>query len=160
MNVTYNIPESHYIICIVAVLITAYAIIKQIYLVSIKRVPFYKTWGLFLTWFVFAVPSVMFYEEITQMEVFPKYVKTVKLDLSHSRFESDLIDDVIKVAKEHNAECSDNICTMDVLEFKHNSREVDIKISNESDGEMYCGVCASPIDYDFRIMRFIAYVYF
>ena len=160
MNVTYDIPYQAYIICGLASLITAYAVIRQIYLISVKRVPFYKTWGLFLTWLFFAIPAVTYYELISQMAIFPKYVKTVKLDLTHSSFESGLVSDIIKEAKADNAICDGKICTMPVLDFKHNRSEVQLKVSNESDGIIYCGMCASPIDFDFGKMQFVAHIIF
>lgn len=155
-----SIPTIYYVICIITILITVYAVFRQLYLIGVKRVPFIKTWRLFLTWFIFLTPATLLYEIIAQLDVYPKHVKTVKLDLTHSTFESDLIGDIIKEAKADNGTCESNVCTMKVLGFQHNRNEVIMRVSNESDGEIYCGVCASPIHFDFGRMELVAHVIF
>lgn len=159
MNLNVNIPTSYYIICVITMLITGYAIFRQIYLVF-KKVPYWRTWKLMVTWLVFAIPAVTLYTIITQLAIYPKYVKVVKLDLTHSSFESDMVNDIIKYAKQNNAACVGKVCTMNVLDFQHTPSEVLMKVSNESTGITYCGVCASPINFDFTRMKFVAHVIF
>lgn len=99
--------------------------------------------------------------EITQMSIYPQYVKAVRFDFSHSSFESSMVSELIgSIKKEPNATCESLVCTMNVLEFKHSPSEVLIKVSNESNGNIYCGICASPIHYDFTQHKFIADVIF
>lgn len=162
MNFTVNIPISYYVICIITMLITGYAIFRQIYLVLFKKVPYWQTWKLLVTWMIFAIPAVTLYTVITQLTIYPKYVKVVILDLTHSSFESDLTNTIIKDSKTYNAVCDDKVCTMNVLNFQHTPNEVLMKVSNEShqSTEMYCGACASPINFDFTRMKFVAHVIF
>lgn len=155
-----NIPISYYVICILTMSLSLYAVFRQLYLIGIKRVPFIKTWKLFLVWIICLAPAVTFYTIITEIEIYPKYVKTVKLDMSHSNFESDLISDIVKEAKSDNGTCEGKVCTMKVINFQHNRTEVIMRVSNESDGEIYCGVCASHIYFDFGHMELVAHVIF
>lgn len=158
MNFTYYIPISHYIIFVSSTLITIFAFIKIAYSIYKKR-PIYKTW--LLCYFIFSIPTLFTFVEITQMSIYPKYVKTVRFDFSHSSFESSMVSELIgSIKKEPNATCESQVCTMNVLEFKHSPSEVLIKVSNESNGNIYCGICASPIHYDFTQHKFIADVIF
>lgn len=160
MNFTYYIPIYHYIIFVSSTLITIFAFIRIAYSIFNKG-PIYKPWYLLL-YITFSIPMYIFtFVEITQMSIYPKYVKTVRFDFSHSSFESSMVSELIgSIKKEPNATCESQVCTMNVLEFKHSPSEVLIKVSNESNGNIYCGICASPIHYDFEQNKFIADVIF
>ena len=97
--------------------------------------------------------AVQSYTMITQFDIYPQHVKFVDIDFSS--LESSTMNAIRKTAMEHGGSCVNNVCTMPVLSFEHNTHETLVKFGKESDDKLYCN-CRSPIDYEFNRNSLVA----